>query len=74
MSGPVYRICRKCRLTWNVSVLDPNGKIYICPQCETKEKAPSAANRPKRLRMKPKPIPKGQAYCNTSPPGAQEKG
>jgi len=38
MSGPIYRICRKCRLTWNVSVLDPSGKIYICPQCEARRK------------------------------------
>lgn len=56
MSGPVYRICRKCRLSWNVSVLDPNGKIYICPQCEAKRKGP--------IRSKPTKAPADEAKTN----------
>lgn len=35
---PVYRICRDCRKDWNVSRLDPGGKVYICPVCERKRK------------------------------------
>ena len=36
---PVWRICRKCMRTWNVSRIDPPGKQdYICPDCEAKEK------------------------------------
>jgi len=31
---PVYRRCRDCGRDWNVSRLDPGGKIYICPPCE----------------------------------------
>lgn len=35
---PVWRICKKCMRTWNVSSIDPPGKQdYICPECEAKK-------------------------------------
>ena len=40
----VYRICRKCMRTWNVSKIDPPGKSdYICPECEAKMKKEKSA-------------------------------
>ena len=36
MTGPVYRMCRKCGHRWNVSCLDPGGKVYLCPYCTKK--------------------------------------
>lgn len=32
----VYRKCHDCGLEWNVSKLEPGGKVYICPTCEWK--------------------------------------
>lgn len=34
----VYRRCRECGRDWNVSRLEPGGKVYICPTCELKKK------------------------------------
>lgn len=31
------RKCRKCGKDWNVSCLDPGGKVYICPTCEYRD-------------------------------------
>ena len=31
------RLCRKCGLAWNVSVLEPGPRHYICPRCERKK-------------------------------------
>ena len=49
--GKVYRKCRKCGETWNVSSIDPGEKVYICPWCDYKikqaEKAKRNANRKK---------------------------
>lgn len=33
-----YRRCRICGKEWNVSCLDPGGKVYVCPTCEYKER------------------------------------
>lgn len=30
----IYRICRKCKLTWNVSNKLHHNKKYLCPRCE----------------------------------------
>ena len=35
---PVCRKCRYCEQEWNVSRLDPGGKVYICPKCEWQRK------------------------------------
>lgn len=59
MKAPAYRICRKCRLTWNVSVLDPSGKIYICPQCKAKRKGPIRSKPTKAPADEAQPNPKG---------------
>lgn len=32
------RKCRECGLDWNVSRINPGGKVYICPTCERKAK------------------------------------
>jgi len=32
------RICHKCGLDWNVSVLAKSERKYICPKCERKQK------------------------------------
>lgn len=29
----MIRKCHYCKLDWNVSSLDPGGKVYICPRC-----------------------------------------
>ena len=34
MRGAVYRLCRRCKQRWNVSALEPGGKVYLCPRCE----------------------------------------
>lgn len=34
MTSPVYRICRKCRQTWNVLKIDPGDRAYLCPRCD----------------------------------------
>lgn len=34
----VFRRCRKCGADWNVSCIEPGGKIYICPWCDFKMK------------------------------------
>lgn len=33
----VYKVCKDCKLTWNVSVKH-KGKVYQCPICEEKAK------------------------------------
>ena len=33
MTGPVYRVCRKCGKTVNVSCQMRHEKRYICPRC-----------------------------------------
>ncbi len=33
------RVCHYCKLDWNVSKLDPGGKVYICPVCERKRRS-----------------------------------
>ncbi len=33
-TGAVYRICRRCGATWNVSALEPGEKRYVCPVCD----------------------------------------
>lgn len=39
-----YRLCSVCGRRWNISVLGPNPRRYVCPVCEAKRKAaPSAA-------------------------------
>lgn len=31
---PVYRLCKACWRSWNVSRIDPPGKQdYLCPDC-----------------------------------------
>lgn len=36
MQGAKYRLCRKCGQRWNVSALEPGGRVYICPVCDWK--------------------------------------
>lgn len=31
------RICKSCKLEWNVSRIEPGGKHYICPTCALRE-------------------------------------
>lgn len=39
----VYRICKKCMRTWNVSKIDPPGKAeYTCPECDSQAKEKEA--------------------------------
>jgi hypothetical protein len=33
-----YRICRTCRLEWNVSGKYKKIRQYVCPKCEYKER------------------------------------
>ena len=33
MTGPVYRVCRKCGKTVNVSCQMRHEQRYICPRC-----------------------------------------
>lgn len=34
----VIRKCRRCGVEWNVSCIDPGGKVYVCPTCEYRER------------------------------------
>ena len=36
--GYKYRICRKCKKEYNVSIFDDSGKIYLCPKCRGRNK------------------------------------
>lgn len=33
----IYRLCAKCHKKWNVSLLEPQEKRYICPTCALRE-------------------------------------
>lgn len=37
------RICKSCKLDWNVSRIEPGGKQYICPICELRERLKARA-------------------------------
>lgn len=42
MRGAVYRICSRCGQRWNVSVVEPGGKMYRCPRCDGRRGAERA--------------------------------
>lgn len=42
--NPRYRVCSVCGNRWNVSVLDPNVKKYVCPKCEWQMKGKQRRN------------------------------
>ena len=35
----VFRRCRKCGADWNVSCIEPGGKVYICPLVRFQDEA-----------------------------------
>ena len=54
MDGSVYRICRKCGLSWNVSSVDPGDKVYICPKCDKKSRNQSGNKKARRTNVSKK--------------------
>lgn len=52
----MMRRCHTCGLDWNVSKLEPGGKVYTCPTCEWKQKIK---------------VRKERAVCTTAPAAAK---
>lgn len=45
------RICKSCKLEWNVSRIEPGGKHYICPTCALREALKAKAGKHKRKKV-----------------------